>query len=505
MSIRTWKAGLLATGIMVLAATGASAQTLRIGLAEDPDMLDPAMAKAFVGRIVFTGLCDKLVDLAPDLKIVPQLATEWSWSDDNKSLTMKLRQGVTFHDGEPFNAEAVKFNLERSLNKPGSARRSEIVAIQTIDVVDPYTVRLNLSAPSAPLLAALSDRAGMMISPKAAQAAGDNFARAPVCSGPYKFVERIAQDRIVLEKFDKHWNAAAFPVQRVVYLPIPDTTVRLANLQSGGLEIIERTAPADLPTVRSDSSLKLEQATSLGYQGITFNMANGPRADNVLAKDVKVRRAFELALDRTIINQVGFEGEHTIGNQPVAPNNPFYAKTVPVQERDLEQAKKLMDEAGHGRVKVELMTPNNPEQLRVAEVIQALTGEAGFDVSVNATEFATGLDRQTRGDFEAFLIGWSGRADPDGNTHNFISCKGGLNDGKYCNPEVDAHLNAARTTNDLEARKAEYRQAAELYLADHERIYLYHQNWFWSLSSKVKGFKPHPDGMIRLEGVSVAK
>ena len=431
-------------------------------------MLDPAMAKAFVGRIVFTGLCDKLVDLAPDLKIIPQLATEWSWSDDNKSLTMKLRQGVTFHDGEPFNAEAVKFNLERSLNQPGSARRSEIVAIQTVDVVDPYTVRLNLSEPSAPLLAALSDRAGMMISPKAAQAAGDNFARAPVCSGPYKFVERIAQDRIVLEKFDKHWNAAAFPVQRVVYLPIPDTTVRLANLQSGGLEIIERTAPADLPTVRSDSSLKLEQATSLGYQGITLQHGEWSAVRTTCSpRTSRSGRRSNWRSTATIINQVGFEGEHTIGNQPVAPNNPFYAKTVPVQERDLERAKKLMDEAGHGRVKVELMTPNNPEQLRVAEVIQALTGEAGFDVSVNATEFATGLDRQTRGDFEAFLIGWSGRADPDGNTHNFISCKGGLNDGKYCNPEVDAHLNAARTTTDLEARKAEYQKAAEIYLADH--------------------------------------
>ncbi len=505
MNISNWKAGLLAAGIAALAATGASAQTLRIGLAEDPDMLDPAMAKSFVGRIVFTGLCDKLVDLAPDLKIIPQLATEWSWSDGNKVLTMKLRQGVVFHDGEPFNAEAVKFNLERSLNQPGSARRSEIVSVKSVDVVDPYTVRLNLSEPSAPLLAALSDRAGMMISPKAAQAAGDNFARAPVCSGPYKFVERIAQDRIVLEKFDKHWNAAAFPMQRVVYLPIPDTTVRLANLQSGGLEIIERAAPADLPTVRSDSSLKLEQATSLGYQGITLNMGNGPRADNVLAKDPKVREAFELALDRNIINQVGFEGEHAVGNQPVAPNNPFYANKIPVPERDLERAKKLMDEAGHGQVKVELMTPNSPDQLRVAEVIQALAGEAGFDVSVNATEFATGLDRQTRGDFQAFLIGWSGRADPDGNTHNFISCKGGLNDGKYCNPEVDAHLNAARTTTDVEARKAEYQKAAEIYLADRQRIYLYHQNWFWALSSKVKGFKPHPDGMIRLEGVSVSK
>ncbi|WP_247880833.1 ABC transporter substrate-binding protein [Skermanella sp. TT6] len=505
MTMKNWQAGLLAAGFIALTASGAGAQTLRVGLQEDPDLLDPDLARSFVGRIVFTSLCDKLVDLGPDLDFVPQLATEWSWSPDNKALTLKLRQGVTFHDGEPFNAEAVKFNIERSLTLPGSTRRSEIAAVTSVDVVDPYTVRLNLSEPFAPLLAALSDRAGMMISPKAAREAGENFSRAPVCSGPYKFVERVAQDRIVLEKFPQHWNASAYPLERVSYLPIPDTTVRLANLQSGGLDIIERTAPADLPTVRGDSSLRLEQATSLGYQGITLNVGNGPRAEQPLGKDPKVREAFELAIDRTIVNQVGFEGEHTVGNQPVAPTNPYYAKSVPVPERDVERAKKLLEEAGHGRVKVELMTPNAPDSLRVAEVIQALAGEAGFDVSVNATEFATGLDRQTRGDFEAFLIGWSGRADPDGNIHIFVSCKGGLNDGKYCNPKVDEHLNAARTTTDAEARKAEYAKAAELYLADRQRIYMYHQNWFWAMTAALEGFKPHPDGMIRLEGVSLKK
>ncbi|EWY36230.1 ABC transporter substrate-binding protein [Skermanella stibiiresistens SB22] len=505
MTFKPWHAGLLAAGLLTLVASGATAQTLRVGLQEDPDLLDPDLARSFVGRIVFAGLCDKLVDLGPDLEFVPQLAMEWSWSADNKALTMKLRQGATFHDGEPFNAEAVKFNIERSLNLPGSTRRSEIAAVTSVDVVDPYTVRLNLSQPFAPLLAALSDRAGMMISPKAAREAGQDFSRNPVCSGPYKLTERVAQDRIVLEKFPQHWNAAAYPIQKVIYLPIPDTTVRLANLQSGGLDIIERTAPADLPTVRSDSSLKLEQATSLGYQGITLNLANGPKSETPLGKDPKVREAFELALDRTIINQVGFEGEHTVGNQPVAPSNPYYDKNAPVPERDLERAKKLMAEAGHGRVKVELMAPNSPDNLRVAEVIQALAGEAGFDVSVNATEFASGLDRQTRGDFEAFLIGWSGRADPDGNIHNFISCKGGLNDGKYCDAEVDQHLNAARTTTDTAARKAEYAKAADLYLAARQRIYLYHQNWFWAMTSKLKGFKPHPDGMIRLENVSLGK
>jgi len=182
-----------------LAAT-AGAQTLRIGLAEDPDVLDPTLARSFVGRIVFAALCDKLFDIDEKLAIVPQLATSYEWSADNKALTLKIRPGVTFHDGEKLDAAAVKYNIERHKTMAGSNRRGELALVTTVDVVDPATVRLNLSAPFAPLLAQLADRAGMMVSPKAAQEAGDKFGAKPVCSGPFRFVERIAQDRIVLEK-----------------------------------------------------------------------------------------------------------------------------------------------------------------------------------------------------------------------------------------------------------------------------------------------------------------
>src|SRR6476620_8725110 len=224
------------------AALASQAQTLRIGLAEDPDVLDPSLARSFVGRVVFSALCDKLFDIDEKLAIVPQLATGYEWSADGKALTLKLRQGVTFHDGEKFDAAAVKFNIERHKTMAGSNRRGELAPVTSVDVVDPMTVRVNLAAPFSPLLAQLTDRAGMMVSPKAAQAAGDKFGSHPVCSGPFKFVERVAQDRIVLERNPNYWNKDAVHFDKVIYTPIRDATVRLANLRSGQLDFIERFA-----------------------------------------------------------------------------------------------------------------------------------------------------------------------------------------------------------------------------------------------------------------------
>src|SRR5690348_7392493 len=234
----------------------AHAQTLRIGLAEDPDALDPTLARTFVGRIVFSALCDKLFDIDDKLNIVPQLATAYEWSADSKALTLKIRPGVTFHDGEKLDAAAVKFNIERHKTMAGSNRSGELRPVTSVDVVDPMTVRLNLSAPFSPLLAALADRAGMMVSPKAAQAAGANFATHPVCSGPFKFVERVAQDRIVLERYPNYWDKANVHVDKVVYTPIVDATVRLANLRSGQFDIIERMAPSDVEKLAREKNFK---------------------------------------------------------------------------------------------------------------------------------------------------------------------------------------------------------------------------------------------------------
>ena len=269
----------------------AVAQTLRIGLQEDPDTLDGARNWSFVGRVVMTSICDKLVDIAPDGSIVPMLATSWDTSADAKAITFKLRPGVRFQDGEPFDAAAVKFSLDRALTLPDSRRKSEISAITKVEVVDPLTVRIDMATPFSPLLAQFADRAGIMVSPKAAQALGDQFGNKPVCAGPYRFVERVPQDHIVLERFADYWDKDRYAFQKVVFLPMPDATVRFANLRAGQLDMIERISPTDLDTLRQSGKLASAAITGLGYQGITFNVANGPRANNPFGTDKRVRAA----------------------------------------------------------------------------------------------------------------------------------------------------------------------------------------------------------------------
>jgi peptide/nickel transport system substrate-binding protein len=494
----------LAVACATLAASFAvSAQTLRVGLAEDPDVLDPTLARTFVGRIVFSALCDKLFDIDDKLNLVPQLATAYEWSADNKALTLKIRPGVTFHDGEKLDAAAVKFNIERHKTMAGSNRSGELRPVTSVDVVDPMTVRLNLSAPFSPLLAALADRAGMMVSPKAAQAAGANFGTHPVCSGPFKFVERVAQDRIVLERYPAYWNKDQVHLDKIVYTPVPDATVRLANLRSGQFDFIERVAPSDIEKLSKDPKLKVARITEIGYQGITINVGKSERAQqNPLGKDPRVREALELAIDRQGIVQVVMDNEATVGNQWVAPNNPYYAKNVPVPKRDVARAKALLKEAGVPNPSFTLVTPTTSDAQRIALVVQAMAREAGFDVKLQATEFATSLNMADKGDFEAYVLAWSGRPDPDGNLYSFDACKQPLNYAGYCVPEVDDWLNKSRTARDPAERRKFYEQiAARAVGKDRPIIYLYHRNWLWAYTNRLAGVRAIPDGLLRVTGL----
>lgn len=481
-----------------------AASTLRVGLAEDPDVLDPTQARTYVGRIVFASLCDKLFDIDAKLNPVPQLALSHETSTDGKAVTIKLRPNVKFHDGEPLDAEAAKYSLERHMTMQGSFRRSELSQVEKVEVVDPLTIRIVLKAPFSPLVAQLTDRAGMMVSPKAAKEMGDKFGQKPICAGPFKFVERVQQDRIVVEKFADYWNKDAVKIDRVEYRPITDATVRLANLRAGQLDIIERALATDIKEMRATPGLKLATAMELGYQGITLNLGKGDAAKTPFGSDPRVRQAFEAAIDREALTQVVFNGEFKPGNQWISPQNPFYQESLPVAPRDLAKAKKLLAEAGvKGPVTVDLMAPNNPETRQVAEVLQAMTAEAGFDVKIRVTEFATSLKEAEAGAFQAYMLAWSGRTDPDGNIMNFAFTGAPNNYSAYANKEVDGWLTEARTVNDMAARKAAYLKATKQMLIDLPIIYLYHRLVIIAHRDAVQGYTQLPDGLVRVVGVSM--
>jgi peptide/nickel transport system substrate-binding protein len=487
-----------------LAFTVASAQTLRIGMQADPATLDPAQSVSFTDRVVMAAVCDKLIDLDPKLNYVPQLATEWAWGADGLSLTLKLRAGVAFHDGEPLDAEAVKFNFDRNKTAAWSRRQTELKPVKAVTVVDPLTVRLELSEPNAPLLAQLADRAGMMVSPKAARELGERMARAPVCAGPYRIAEWVPQDRIVFEKFDRYWDKGAVTIERVVYLPIPDDTVRLSNLRAGTFQLSERVAPSDLSTVRSDPRLKLYESASLGYRVLSLNATRGEAAKAPLGVSAKLREAFELAIDRSIINQVAFDGAFIPSNQPEAPGTTYHAAAFPVPARDLARAKALVAESGLQRPAVNFLIGSDPLDLRVAQVVQAMVGEAGFDLKITVNEAATLLSRINKGDYEVSLLIWSGRADPDANIAIWVACDGFVNYGKFCDGKLDDILRGARQTTDVTERKRLYAEAAAIYLPARPYLFLYHLKWFWGASAKLTGVVPHPDGIIRLQGLRLA-
>ena len=491
--------------VLSLAAGLAMAQGhLRIGIGDDPDVLDPTLSRTYTGRIVFASLCDKLFDIDEKLNIVPQLALSHETSADGKTVTIKLRPGVKFHDGEPLDAAAAKYSIDRHLTMKGSYRRPEIGTIDSVEVVDPLTFRLNLKQPFSPLIAQLADRAGMIISPKAAEAAGDKFGLKPVCAGPFKFVERVQQDRIVVEKFADYWNKDQVFLDKITYLPIIDTTVRLANLQSGGIDMTERVLATDIKAVRDNPKLKLDPSVSLAWFGLMINQNNGPKADNPLGKDRRVQKAFELSIDRAAINPVVYDGEFIVGNQWVSPQSPYYQKDFPVPKRDIAKAKALMKEAGITKPLVlDYMVNNAPESRAIAEMVQSMAAEAGFDLRLRVVEVATALKAGEDGDFQIAALTWSGRSAPDGTSVIYQTCGAPQNMAKYCDKDVDAWHQEARAATDLEARKAVYRKITERFLDKGWIIYLYHPQNLVAHTARLEGFRPVPDGLLRVVGLKL--
>lgn len=502
MTFRRSMAALLAATSVLAFAPFAMAATLTVGIQEDPDTLDPATGGTYGGRQVFAGLCDKLVDIDASLNVQPMLATSWTWNADSTALTLNLREGVTFHDGTPFDAEAVKFNIERAQTREDSRRRAELVSVESVAVDGPLTVTLNLSKPDVTVLVALTDRAGMMISPTAAEAQGDNFSASPVCSGPFQFAERSQREFIRLTKFPDYWNADNIFFDEIVYTYVEDATIRLARLQAGDIQVAERIAPTDIPAIESSSNLSVYQSSGLGTSYLSAGGRKTPFSTNL-----NVRKAFELAIDRNVINQVTYAGLYVADNQLESNASPYHIAEFPMPERDVEAAKALLAEAGYTEpVPVEITLANTLSDTRVGQIIQSLANEAGFAVTVLPLESATATQRVFAGEFDVFLSNWSGRSDPHLNIDTLIGCGRPAvpQYGGWCSEEVQGLINAAQGESDAAARYELYRQITALYLGDVGVIALYHPTWFYGAASSLEGIAIYPDGLFRPTGVKPA-
>ena len=480
-----------------------AAGTLRFGLDADLDTLDPARSGSYIERAVNASRCDQLLNIDAALNIVPELATAWEWSADRLALTLRLRAGVQFQDGAALDAAAVRANLERYRSAPYSFRRGELKPIAGIDVVDALTLRIRLSTPYAPLLALLANRSGTMLSPRILDGTADAIGANPVCAGPFALQERVAQDHITLQRFPGYWNAAAVSLDRIEFRIMPDSTVRLLNLQSGQLDIANRLAATDVPAVAANPALRVASSPSIGFELLSFNLAHGPAADQPFGRDVRIRQAFAKAIDRAGINQAVFEGRFIPSTQTEAPGSRYWNPAYPVPPRDLPGARALLAAAGVPHPRLTLAVANAPVDVQVGEVIQAMTAEAGFEVQLVKGESVSLTDAATRGDYQAFMAIWSGRPDPDGNLSIWMRCGAPLNWTGWCNPALDATLDAGAAAPDEAGRIAAYRRASDLWMADLAYLPLYHLTWFWGLSSKVAGFTPRPDGLVRPIGLSL--
>ncbi|RFC71412.1 ABC transporter substrate-binding protein [Streptomyces sp. AcE210] len=490
--------------------------TLTVALNADPDKLDPSLAQTLVGRTVFAGMCEKLYDVDEAGKVVPQLATALpKTSADGRTVTFSVRKGLKFSDGTSLDAAAVVTSLLRHRDLPGSARATELTPLKSAEATGAYSVKLTLKQAYVPLTAVLADRSGMVMSPAALKKYGKNFTNHPSCVGPFKFVERVGGDRIVLAKDPNYYDARDVHLDKVIYKPIPDGSVRLANLRSGDIQVGDQMVPVDVKSALTDNKLQLFNSPSLGYQGIGINVGNvkglgqAPgHVDSPLANDVRVREAFELSIDRALINKVVFQGMYEPACGPISPESALApgVKASQCPERDVAKAKRLLKQAGvKAPVHVELKTSTTPEWSRIGQVIQAMAKDAGFAVTLRPTEYATMLEETDDGHYQAFNSGWSGRLDPDGNIASFLQTKGAMNAYGLSDDKIDALIERGRTEADPAERAKIYGELTRRANDAHALIYLYRQKNYVVAGQDVAGVRVYGDGLIRVKDAGYAK
>jgi len=500
--------------IMILAACGGTpppAATskyggkINAGLGSDVVTLDPLKSSAFVDREVMLNLYDTLVKVDPQNNIVADLATSWTYASPTQ-LVFTLRTDVKFQDGTPFNADAVVFNVKRILSTPSSPRFSEMSSVESVQSVDASHVQFNLKKPFSPLLATLSDRSGMILSPTALQKLGTNLANGPVNagSGPFQFVEWIKGDHLTIKRNPNYWlkddqgNQLPY-LDSITFHPITNGSVMFNNLETSNINVADGIDPADVVNAKNNSSLIYKQAPGLSFGGFMLNVQAPP------LNNVHVRRAIAWGVDRQAILHTVLQDVGVLAQGPIPPSSWAYSSSFAPYSYNIANAKAELAQAGMSSASFTmLISSGSPTTLQEAQFIQSELQPAGITVNIKQETFATVLSDTQVHKFEAALIGWSGRPDPDGNMYSWFHTGGGNNNMQYSNAQVDSLLEAARVATDKTQRASDYQQAQQLIMQDSPYVFIDFGVTAQITTSNIKNFTLLPTGITVYTAIYVA-
>ncbi|MBX9466819.1 MAG: ABC transporter substrate-binding protein [Rhizobium sp.] len=508
-------ASLLAATV-VAAPTGAQTppNVLVVGQIAEPKSLDPHTVTATNDFRILVNVYDGLVRFKDGtLEVEPALAESWDISEDGKTYTFKLRQGVKFHDGSEFNAEAVKFNFDRMLREDHPFYSTgpfplsfNFASVEAVNAIDPQTVEFKLSEAFAPFLSNLAYPTGLIVSPAAVEQHGADYGRNPSGTGPFKFVEWQSSQRVVIERNPDYWDGAA-SLEAVVFRPITDANTRVAEMMAGGIDVMVEVPPDNLATFRQDAGFAVaEQAGPHVWFGI-LNTRSGPFADK------RVRQAANYAVNKeTLVNDV-LQGTATVAAGPIPPAFNWVESAVEPYAYDPEKAKALLAEAGVDNPQLTFYVTEGGsgmlDPITMGAAIQADLQAVGFSVKIETYEWNTFLGRVNEGlegKADMAEMAWMTN-DPDTLPYlalrsDALPDKGGFNSGYYSNPEVDALLEKARTSTDQAERGKLYGQVQQIVHDD--APWLFVANWKQNAvtTAAVQGFKLQPSFLLNLHGVT---
>jgi peptide/nickel transport system substrate-binding protein len=509
---------LLAVIVAIGGAAPVAAQpagTLVVGLVAEPVNLDPAQVTDLNSNRVGRRIAETLVTFPDEsTQIVPGLAESWAISKDGLRYTFKLRKGVTFHDGTPFNAEAVKFSIERQFNPDHPFNKLgkypfanyNFGNVKAVEAIDAQTVEFILKEPRASFLAVLTGAASSIVSPTAAKKHGQDYALNPVGTGPFKFVSWERGQRVVLEKNPTYWK---YPVKidKVVYRPIVEDQARLTELLTGAVDLIVGTPPDYVTQLESNAKVTMLKQVGAHVWYLGINNQKKPFDDR------RVRQALNYAVNKDAIVRDVLKGTGSLSRGPVLPGTWGADSGLRPYPYDPERAKKLLAEAGFASgFSTSLWVPESGSGMQspvaMSTVIQSNLKAVGVNVNLQTMEWGAYLAKLRTKEQDLFALSWmAGNEDPDmvmyPLLHSTQWTPNGPNRALYKNDKFDDLLHQARLTTDQKKRAELYREAQRILVDDPPWIFIDHEIQTAAHSKRVQGFKLHPSFDLRVETISL--